>query len=109
MKRPRWPRGTSGAKVAAPKARRRHCRRDSTRSIQMRARFVLPVLAAACVSFLAACGGVSPDPQRPDRSNAITHGTLDGNGHPAVVLIVMDVGGQPAFRCSGTLIAPKVV
>jgi len=75
----------------------------------MRARFVLPVLAAAGVSFLVACGGVSPDPQRSDRSNAITHGTLDGNGHPAVVLIVMDVGGQPAFRCSGTLIAPKVV
>jgi len=26
-----------------------------------------------------------------------------------VVLIVMDVGGKPAFRCSGTLIAPKLV
>jgi secreted trypsin-like serine protease len=26
-----------------------------------------------------------------------------------VVLIIMDVAGTPAFRCSGTLIAPKVV
>src|SRR6266850_5787774 len=40
---------------------------------------------------------------------SITDGTLDGNGHPAVVLIIMDVGGEPAFRCSGTLVAPKVV
>jgi secreted trypsin-like serine protease len=74
----------------------------------MRARF-LPVLAAVCVSALVGCGGASTDPQRSDRSSAITHGTLDGNAHPAVVLIVMDVAGEPAFRCSGTLIAPKVV
>jgi hypothetical protein len=39
----------------------------------------------------------------------ITNGELDGNGHPAVVLVVMDIAGEPAFRCSGTLIAPKVV
>src|SRR5438067_640499 len=40
---------------------------------------------------------------------SITDGTLDGNAHPAVVLLLMDVAGQPAFRCSATLIAPKVV
>jgi len=40
---------------------------------------------------------------------AITHGSVDGDAHPAVVLIVMDVDGQPAFRCSGTFLAPKVV
>ena len=40
---------------------------------------------------------------------SITNGTLDGNAHPAVVLIVMDVGGRPKFRCSGTLISSKVV
>jgi V8-like Glu-specific endopeptidase len=34
---------------------------------------------------------------------------VDGNAHPAVVLIVMDIDGRPAFRCSGTLIAPTVV
>ena len=73
----------------------------------MRARFVFPVLAAF-VSMLG-CDAVSTDPQRADRDSTITHGSLDGNGHPAVVLIIMDVGGQPAFRCSGTLIAPKVV
>jgi len=42
-------------------------------------------------------------------SFAITDGELDGNGHPEVVLILMEVDGQPAFRCSGTLIAPKYV
>jgi hypothetical protein len=40
---------------------------------------------------------------------AITDGKLDGSDHPAVVLIVMDVGGTPAFRCSGTLLSPTVV
>jgi secreted trypsin-like serine protease len=39
----------------------------------------------------------------------ITYGQLDGNAHPAVVLVLMEVAGQPAFRCSGTLIAPTVV
>jgi V8-like Glu-specific endopeptidase len=39
----------------------------------------------------------------------ITNGDLDGNLHPAVVLIVMDVAGSPAYRCSGTLISPTVV
>jgi len=40
---------------------------------------------------------------------AVTDGNLDGNRHPEVVLLLMEVGGQPAFRCSGTLIAPKVL
>ncbi len=40
---------------------------------------------------------------------AITDGELDGNGHPAVVLLLMEVGGQPAFRCSATLLSPTVV
>ena len=40
---------------------------------------------------------------------AITHGELDGDDHPAVVLLIMDVGGWPAWRCSGTLIAPQIV
>jgi secreted trypsin-like serine protease len=42
-------------------------------------------------------------------ASAITHGNLDGDAHPAVVLVVMDVGGEPAQRCTGTLIAPTVV
>jgi secreted trypsin-like serine protease len=73
----------------------------------MRARLVVPLLGA--LVGLLGCGGVTADPQRTDRSSSITNGTLDGNRHPAVVLIVMDVAGQPAFRCSGTLLAPKVV
>jgi hypothetical protein len=40
---------------------------------------------------------------------AITDGKLDGNRHPAVVLLLMEVGGQPAFRCSGTLLSPTVL
>jgi secreted trypsin-like serine protease len=40
---------------------------------------------------------------------AVTDGQLDGNEHPQVVLILMEVDGAPAYRCSGTLIAPKYV
>jgi hypothetical protein len=39
----------------------------------------------------------------------ITDGQLDGEGHPAVVLVLMEVDGAPAFRCTGTLIAPTFV
>jgi secreted trypsin-like serine protease len=42
-------------------------------------------------------------------SQAITDGELDGNGHPAVVLVLMEVNGAPAFRCSGTLLSPTIV
>jgi secreted trypsin-like serine protease len=73
----------------------------------MSARRVLPFLAIAGMSLLA-CDGASTDSSTSSRSS-ITNGSVDGNAHPAVVLIVMDVGGQPAFRCSGTFIAPKVV
>ena len=31
-------------------------------------------------------------------SQAITDGELDGTGHPAVVLVLMEVNGAPAFR-----------
>lgn len=40
---------------------------------------------------------------------AVTDGRLDGNGHPAVVLLLMEVNGQPAFRCSGTLLTATVL
>jgi len=42
-------------------------------------------------------------------ARAVTNGELDADGHPYVVLLVMDVGGQPAFRCSGTLLSPTVL
>ena len=40
---------------------------------------------------------------------AVTDGELDGDAHPYVVLLLMEVGGQPAFRCSGTLLSPTVL
>ncbi len=42
-------------------------------------------------------------------ATAITDGELDGAAHPAVVLVLMEVDGAPAFRCSGTLVSPKYV
>ncbi|NPV67769.1 MAG: trypsin-like serine protease [Anaerolineae bacterium] len=40
---------------------------------------------------------------------AITGGEPDGERHPYVGLIVFDVNGVPAWRCSGTLIARDLV
>ena len=74
----------------------------------MRTRLVSSVLAAAGLGLLG-CDRVATAPQTPYHPSFITSGQLDGNDHPAVVLLVMDVAGQPAFRCSATLIAPKVV
>ena len=42
-------------------------------------------------------------------AGAITDGVLDGDGHPHVVLLLMEVGGEPMYRCSGTLISPTVL
>ena len=42
-------------------------------------------------------------------AGAVTDGVPDGDGHPGVVLLLMEVGGQPAFRCSATLLSPTVV
>lgn len=42
-------------------------------------------------------------------AGAVTDGELDGNGHPQVVLLVMDVQGSPAFRCSATMLTSNVV
>ena len=40
---------------------------------------------------------------------AITFGELDGDGHPHVVLLLLEVDGEPMYRCSGTLLSPTVV
>src|SRR5258705_198525 len=75
----------------------------------MTPRTFIPALAIACLIPLA-CDRVATEPLRsPDRASFITNGVVDGNAHPAVVLIVMDIGGQQAFGCSGTLIAAKLV
>ena len=34
---------------------------------------------------------------------------LDGNSHPWVVLLLMEIDGKPAYRCSGTLLSPTVL
>jgi hypothetical protein len=41
-------------------------------------------------------------------ASPITNGRPDGNGHPYVGLVVFDVGGNPAYFCSGSLISPTV-
>jgi hypothetical protein len=45
----------------------------------------------------------------PATSFAVTSGTLDGNGHPNTVLLLMEINGAPAFRCTGTLLSPTVL
>ena len=42
-------------------------------------------------------------------ANAVTDGSLDGEAHPHVGLLIFDVGGAPAWRCSGTLLSPTVL
>jgi V8-like Glu-specific endopeptidase len=42
-------------------------------------------------------------------ASAVTDGELDGEGHPYVVLLLMEVNGAPAFRCSGTLLSATVL
>jgi secreted trypsin-like serine protease len=74
----------------------------------MRTRALLPFVATALL--LSACDRSSPTaPMVPTSASRITNGTPDGAAHPAVVLIIMDVAGAPAYRCSGTLLTPKVV
>lgn len=40
---------------------------------------------------------------------AITDGELDGDLHPHVGLLIFDEDGEPAWRCSGTLVSPTVM
>jgi secreted trypsin-like serine protease len=42
-------------------------------------------------------------------AGAVTDGELDGNAHPYVVLLLMEIDGAPAFRCSGTLLSATVL
>jgi secreted trypsin-like serine protease len=68
------------------------------------------LLGLAAVLAIGACNDAPTTNSDAVRDPSfITNGELDGNRHPATVLIIMDVDGTPAFRCSGTLIAPKVV
>src|SRR5204863_3138616 len=74
-----------------------HPRQKQRENSMTKQRFTRGV--AALLSLLFAAVPVS----------AITHGDLDGDDHPAVVLVLMEVNFRPAFRCSGTLISPTIV
>jgi V8-like Glu-specific endopeptidase len=65
----------------------------------------LTFFGVAAILAIGACSDAPTNPSETPRPEFITHGQLDGNLHPAVVLIIADVGGRPAFRCSGTLIS----
>ena len=42
-------------------------------------------------------------------SFAINYGDPDGDGHPYVgIMVAKDAGGNPLWRCSGTMISPTV-
>lgn len=41
--------------------------------------------------------------------SAVTDGVPDGEGHPYVGLLIFDIDGAPAWRCSGTLLSPTVL
>ncbi|HEY8727374.1 MAG TPA: trypsin-like serine protease [Gaiellaceae bacterium] len=59
----------------------------------------LALLAALAVAVAIGVGS----------AGAITDGQPDGNGHPYVGLMVaQDSGGNPLWRCSGTLLSPTV-
>jgi V8-like Glu-specific endopeptidase len=66
-------------------------------------------LSLAAALALGACSDAPTNTNEATGPEFITDGTLDGNAHPAVVLIIADVDKAPAWRCSGTLIAPTVV
>lgn len=73
----------------------------------MTRRIILSLAAAIAIGACNDAPTTNSDPV--NGPSFITYGELDGNDHPAVVLVLMEVNGSPAFRCSGTLIAPTVV
>src|SRR5213082_2790176 len=75
----------------------------------MRRRILFSVSGAASLILSACAKDVTSPRAVPRAPSFITNGTVDASAHPAVVLVVMDVSGTPTYRCSGTLIAPKLV
>ncbi len=73
---------------------------------------LLPLVAALSLALVSACerGEITgPPAMTPAPPARITNGSVDNAAHPAVILIIMDVAGSPAYRCTGTLLAPKIV
>ncbi|HET6302825.1 S1 family peptidase [Microbacterium sp.] len=61
-----------------------------------------PALAVAAAAAALLFMSISTPAQ------AVTNGVPDGDGHPAVGLMVAFQDGAPAWRCSGTLISPTL-
>lgn len=74
----------------------------------MIARRFIPALAVASLLSLG-CDRASTTLLSPSGPSRITDGSIDGSAHPAVVLILMEENGSPAYRCTGTLISSTVV
>jgi secreted trypsin-like serine protease len=71
---------------------------------------ILSVLVCSLALVTVGCGAAPAAGDDVGASDqAITHGQLDGNDHPGVVLLLMEVDGAPAFRCSASLLSPTVV
>ena len=75
----------------------------------MKLRFAIASLAVGVGLVACDSGSTAPRQEISAPPSLITHGSPAGSAHPAVVLILMDVGGIPSYVCSGTLIAPKLV
>ena len=67
------------------------------------------LFSAASVFALLGCDRTPTGGELVAGPSFITHGVPAGTAHRAVVLVVLDVGGVPAFRCSGTLLSPTLV
>lgn len=71
-------------------------------------RITTVLTAVMCGVGLAGCGVATEDDVGATQSQ-ITYGQLDGDAHPGVVLLLAEVKGAPAWRCSATLLSPTVV
>jgi hypothetical protein len=65
----------------------------------MRKSLKILILLGLTLTMVLAIAGVA---------GAITYGWPDGEDHPYVGMMVADVDGEPAWRCSGTLISERV-
>jgi secreted trypsin-like serine protease len=69
----------------------------------------LTIPAVAVCLMVSACEAPATRTLAPESPHRIVYGSLAGDTHPAVVLIVIDSAGAPTYRCTGTVIKPKLV
>ncbi|MFX0203394.1 MAG: trypsin-like serine protease [Candidatus Hodarchaeota archaeon] len=62
-----------------------------------------------CVSLIASLIIIALTSSITSTVLAITNGKPDGDNHPYVCLVVVDIDGEPAYRGTGVLIAPYIV